>query len=145
MIIILGTVVENVSSIFIQIAIGLTFGIGWGLLLRYIPASDQKFGYVIGGRLALLLFGGFIAIFGGHALKYSGAGPLGCLISGFIANVSWRQQSGWGKKGRPVMNQTKIITNSIMISSMFKTYNCRILWLKYWPDCGFSLNPCFSA
>ncbi len=46
--------------------------------------------------MCLLLSGGIIAIFGGSALGYSGAGPFGCVILAFIANVSWRRQSGWG-------------------------------------------------
>jgi hypothetical protein len=50
----------------------------------------------------LLLSGGVIAIFGGKALGYSGAGPLACVILAFIANVSWRHSSGWGNSHQPV-------------------------------------------
>ena len=92
-----GSLLENVGAVPAQILIGILFGVIWGCLLRYLPSADQRQGHVIAARIVLLLCGGVVAIFGGHALNYSGAGPLGCLISGFIANISWRQQSGWGK------------------------------------------------
>jgi len=97
-----GNLLHNLSSIPIQIVVGVAFGFFWGLVLCFFPRADLRLGHLIGGRFCLLLSGGVIAIFGGKALGYSGAGPLACVILAFIANVSWRHSSGWGNLLQPV-------------------------------------------
>jgi len=92
------TLLATVGGIPVQLLVGSIFGLIWGGLVSVLPSIDQRLGHVTGGRFALLLLGGIVAIFGGRALNYPGAGPLACLTSGLVANTSWRQRSGWGKQ-----------------------------------------------
>ncbi|XP_055338293.1 sodium/hydrogen exchanger 9B2-like [Paramacrobiotus metropolitanus] len=71
----------------IQIAIGLTYGMLFGVLFWYFPheAHPRKADY----RFIILLTAGITAVFGGNAFGYAGAGPLACLVMAFMAGIHW--------------------------------------------------------
>jgi hypothetical protein len=45
-------------------------------------------------RTLLLGGGGLLLLFGSEAVGFAGAGPLGCVITAFVANWGWKDQ-GW--------------------------------------------------
>ncbi|XP_055336963.1 sodium/hydrogen exchanger 9B2-like isoform X1 [Paramacrobiotus metropolitanus] len=71
----------------IQIAIGVTYGTLVGLLVWYFPhdCHPRKADY----RFVILLTAGIVAVFGGNAFGYAGAGPLACLLMAFVAGIRW--------------------------------------------------------
>ena len=77
----------------IEVAMGLSFGIFWGILAQWIPNRNHK--YVVFFRFLILFSGGLIALFGAHLLHYDGAGGLATLIMAFVAGIRWRKE-GWG-------------------------------------------------
>ncbi|OQV23204.1 Mitochondrial sodium/hydrogen exchanger 9B2 [Hypsibius exemplaris] len=73
----------------IEIVIGVSYGLATGVLFWFFPHNGHpsKSAY----RFIILLGAGLTAVFGGNALKYSGAGPLATLIMAFIAGYEWRK------------------------------------------------------
>jgi hypothetical protein len=45
-------------------------------------------------RTLLLGGGGLLLLFGSEAVGFAGAGPLGCVVTAFVANWGWKAQ-GW--------------------------------------------------
>ncbi|GFG39584.1 hypothetical protein Cfor_01014 [Coptotermes formosanus] len=83
----------------IEVVVGLSFGIGWGILLMYIPHKDDL--WMVGERAFLIGGGGLLAVLGSSLVGYSGAGPLGCIVAAFVASYGWKLQ-GWSSSFNPV-------------------------------------------
>jgi len=84
----------------IEVAIGLSFGLGWGLLAQWLPSKDNpNHGFF---RWLILFGGGLIALYGAHLIHYDGAGGLAAIILAFVAAMQWRRE-GWGDHN-PVSN-----------------------------------------
>jgi NhaP-type Na+/H+ or K+/H+ antiporter len=77
----------------IEVAIGLSFGIGWGILAQWIPNQHHR--NMVFFRFLILFSGGLIALFGAHLIHYDGAGGLAAIIMAFVAGMRWRKE-GWG-------------------------------------------------
>ena len=77
----------------IEVIIGVSFGVLWGLLAQWIPNKDHH--HVAFFRWLVLLGGGIIALFGAHLIHYDGAGGLATIIMAFVAGMQWRKE-GWG-------------------------------------------------
>merc|ERR1712106_508094 len=77
----------------IEVIIGVSFGVLWGLLAQWIPNKDHH--HVAFFRWLVLLGGGIIALFGAHLIHYDGAGGLATIIMAFVAGMQWRK-AGWG-------------------------------------------------
>jgi uncharacterized membrane protein YphA (DoxX/SURF4 family) len=45
-------------------------------------------------RTLLLGGGGLLLLFGSEAVGFAGAGPLGCVVTAFVANWGWKAE-GW--------------------------------------------------
>lgn len=76
----------------IEVVIGVSFGVGWGLLAQWIPNQDHH--HVAFFRWLILTGGGLIALFGAHKIHYDGAGGLATIIMAFVASIEWRKE-GW--------------------------------------------------
>ena len=76
----------------IEVLIGVSFGLFWGILAQFIPDKDHK--HVGFFRWLILLGGGLIALFGAHMIHYDGAGGLATIIMAFVAGMKWRKD-GW--------------------------------------------------
>ena len=84
----------------IEVLLGLSFGIVWGLLAQWLPNKDhENVGFF---RWLILFCGGLIALYGAHLIQYDGAGGLAAIILAFIASMQWRRE-GWGDHN-PVSN-----------------------------------------
>ena len=77
----------------IEVLLGLSFGIFWGILAQWIPNRNHK--NMVFFRFLILFSGGLIALFGAHLIHYDGAGGLATIIMAFIAGMRWRKE-GWG-------------------------------------------------
>merc|ERR1719414_110898 len=77
----------------IEVIIGVSFGVFWGILAQWIPNKEHK--HVAFFRWLILLGGGLIALFGAHLIHYDGAGGLASIIMAFVAGMQWRRE-GWG-------------------------------------------------
>jgi len=77
----------------IEVIIGVSFGVFWGILAQWIPNKDHH--HVAFFRWLVLLGGGLIALFGAHLIHYDGAGGLATIIMAFVAGMQWRKE-GWG-------------------------------------------------
>jgi NhaP-type Na+/H+ or K+/H+ antiporter len=77
----------------IEVIIGVSFGVFWGLLAQWIPNKGHR--HVAFFRWLVLLGGGLIALFGAHLIHYDGAGGLATIIMAFVAGMQWRKE-GWG-------------------------------------------------
>merc|ERR1719422_71003 len=77
----------------IEVIIGVSFGVFWGILAQWIPNKDHH--HVAFFRWLILLGGGLIALFGAHLIHYDGAGGLATIIMAFVAGMEWRKE-GWG-------------------------------------------------
>jgi len=77
----------------IEVVIGVSFGIFWGILAQWIPNKEHH--HVAFFRWLVLLGGGLIALFGAHLIHYDGAGGLATIIMAFVAGMQWRKE-GWG-------------------------------------------------
>ena len=84
----------------IEVLIGLSFGIFWGILAQWLPNKDHP--HVAFFRWLILFGGGLIALYGAHLIHYDGAGGLAAIILAFIASMQWRRE-GWGDHN-PVSN-----------------------------------------
>ena len=64
-------------------------------------------------RTAILLFGGFLALFGSEheSIDLKGSGALAVLVMAFVAGVGWRNCSQWEQDN----DVTKILANAWMI------------------------------
>jgi len=77
----------------IEVIIGVSFGVFWGILAQWIPNKDHR--HVAFFRWLILFGGGLIALFGAHLIHYDGAGGLATIIMAFVASMQWRKE-GWG-------------------------------------------------
>ena len=75
--------------------IGVLGGIFWGIVCIMVP--NKKSQTVVPLRTAILILGGFIALFGSkHELVgLAGSGALAVLVMAFVAGVGWRRASHW--------------------------------------------------
>ena len=72
--------------------VGLLFGIGYGLVVAFLPSKDDdRFHFF---RLVFLFSGGLLAQFGSQRVDLPGAGALAVLVMAFVAGMGWRKQ-GW--------------------------------------------------
>ncbi|XP_022110706.1 sodium/hydrogen exchanger 9B2-like [Acanthaster planci] len=84
-----GDLVYNILRGPLELVVGVAFGCLAGVVLWYLPDRYQK-SFVM-RRTFLLFGGGLFVIFGSAAVKFSGAGPLGCLTMAFVAGYGWRK------------------------------------------------------
>lgn len=81
----------------LEVVLGLVFGIGFGLLLWYIPPKDFKKGSIVRNRLTLLLGLALFSFFASQRMEFYnspgfiGAGALGILCLAFVASVGWKR------------------------------------------------------
>ncbi|XP_069698459.1 sodium/hydrogen exchanger 9B2-like [Periplaneta americana] len=101
-----GNMVEQLVHGPIEVAIGLSFGIGWGILLIFIPHKDDK--WVVGVRTFLIGGGGLFAVLGSSLANYAGAGPLACIVAAFVACYGWKSQ-GWSSTFNPVADIYSVV------------------------------------
>ena len=78
----------------IEVALGLAFGLSWGLLARWLP--DRNHPHVTFFRWFIVFSGGLIALYGAHLLHYDGAGGLAAILLSLVASMQWRRE-GWGE------------------------------------------------
>ena len=78
----------------IEVALGLTFGISWGLMAQWLPDKDHP--HVNFFRWLILFAGGLIALYGAHLIHYDGAGGLAAILLSLVASMQWRRE-GWGE------------------------------------------------
>ncbi|KDR23967.1 Mitochondrial sodium/hydrogen exchanger NHA2 [Zootermopsis nevadensis] len=90
----------------IEVVIGLSFGIGWGILLMFIPHKDDV--WVVRERAFLIGGGGLFAVLGSSLVGYSGAGPLACIVAAFLACSGWKML-GWSSSFNPVADIYSVI------------------------------------
>lgn len=90
----------------IEMVIGLTFGIAWGLIASFVPHREDK--HVTAKRVIMVGFGGLCAVLGSEIIHYSGAGPLACIVAAFVACLSWKIQ-GWSTTYNPVADAFSVI------------------------------------
>uniref|UniRef100_A0A8D8SMU6 Sodium/hydrogen exchanger 9B1 n=1 Tax=Cacopsylla melanoneura TaxID=428564 RepID=A0A8D8SMU6_9HEMI len=83
----------------LELLIGVVWGLVMGLALACFPHREDK--YVVSKRSILL--GGVctLAVLGSQVIDKAGAGPLGCVITAFMAGVCWKMQ-GWSNDYNPV-------------------------------------------
>ncbi|XP_073987063.1 na[+]/H[+] hydrogen antiporter 1 isoform X2 [Rhodnius prolixus] len=89
----------------LSILIGLTFGVVWGILAKYVPEKEDPF--VVPLRILMLLGGGLIAVLGSELVGLGGAGPLGCIAAAFLSCYAWSKQ-GWDVEDNPVATAFEI-------------------------------------
>merc|ERR1712002_789899 len=77
----------------IEVCIGLSFVLFWGVLAQWLPNRNHK--NMVFSRFLILFSGGLIALFGAHLIHYDGAGGLATIIMAFVAGMRWRKE-GWG-------------------------------------------------
>lgn len=83
-----------------EVALGVAFGVGWGLLSSWIPHKEDKF--VVFKRVFMIGGGGLFSVLGSQMIGYTGAGPLSCIIASFVACLCWKWQ-GWSDSYNPVV------------------------------------------
>ena len=76
----------------IEVALGLSFGIFWGVIAQWIP--DKGHPHVAFFRWLVVFAGGLIALYGAHLIHYDGAGGLAAILLALIASMQWRKE-GW--------------------------------------------------
>lgn len=82
-----------------EIALGVVFGVVWGLISSWLPHKEDKF--VVFKRVFMIGGGGLFSVLGSQMIGYTGAGPLSCIISAFVACLCWKWQ-GWSDSFNPV-------------------------------------------
>ncbi|XP_063232226.1 sodium/hydrogen exchanger 9B2-like [Bacillus rossius redtenbacheri] len=85
----------------IRVIVGLTVGITWGLLLKYVPEMYDDYVHIL--RALLLGLGGTVMLLTSGEYGFEGAGPVACMMGAFIACHSWRRQ-GFSENHNPVAN-----------------------------------------
>ena len=78
----------------IEVALGLSFGISWGLMAQWLPDKDHP--HVNFFRWMIVFAGGLIALYGAHLIHYDGAGGLAAILLSLVASIQWRRE-GWGE------------------------------------------------
>ena len=78
----------------IEVIIGLSFGISWGLIAQWLP--DKNHPHVNFFRWLIVFAGGLIALYGAHLIHYDGAGGLAAILLSLVASMQWRRE-GWGE------------------------------------------------
>ncbi|KAF6215493.1 hypothetical protein GE061_010247 [Apolygus lucorum] len=94
-----GSIASQVSVGPIEMVMGLSVGILWGLFIAFVPHRDDA--YVTAKRTILLGAGSLGAVLGSEKIHYGGAGPLACITSAFVASFAWKNQ-GWSNSYHPV-------------------------------------------
>ena len=116
--------VENIETLFLSIyrsqgigtaikeaVVGVLGGIFWGLLCIVVPNKSSA--NLVLFRTAILILGGFLALFGSShdSIDLKGSGALAVLVMAFVAGVGWRKYSHWGQDN----SVTDILAKSWMI------------------------------
>ena len=104
-------VFEGIGKAIKEALAGIFGGIFWGLICIMVPNRNSK--NVVYLRTAILLFGGFLALFGSEheSIDLKGSGALAVLVMAFVAGVGWRNCSQWEQDN----DVTKILANAWMI------------------------------
>ena len=99
----------------IEVLIGLSFGISWGLLAQWIPDKDHP--HVAFFRWLIVFAGGLIALYGAHLIHYDGAGGLAAILLALVASMQWRKE-GWGEHNpvSEVFNKMWIILEPVIFA-----------------------------
>ena len=99
----------------IEVALGLSFGISWGLLAQWIPDKDHP--HVAFFRWLIVFAGGLIALYGAHLIHYDGAGGLAAILLALVASMQWRKE-GWGEHNpvSEVFNKMWIILEPVIFA-----------------------------
>ena len=87
--------IQGIGTAIKEALVGILGGVFWGLLCIVAPNKNSK--NVVLFRTAILLFGGFLALFGSkhQAIELPGSGALAVLVMAFVAGVGWRKYSKW--------------------------------------------------
>ncbi|RZF34445.1 hypothetical protein LSTR_LSTR016318, partial [Laodelphax striatellus] len=94
-----GDIAEQLIHGPIEILIGASSGILWGMLSAYFPHRLDNL--VVFKRSVMVGGGGLVAVLGSHLIGYAGAGPLACITASFTASLCWKMQ-GWSSSHNPV-------------------------------------------
>ena len=99
----------------IEVALGLSFGIFWGLLGQWLP--DQHHPQVAFFRWLVVFAGGLISLYGAHLLHYDGAGGLAAILLALVASMQWRRE-GWGEHNpvSEIFNRMWIILEPVIFA-----------------------------
>ena len=87
-----GSVIKKVFMPFVEVFVGLLYGIILGVIFWCIPNHKNKFA-LAEIRSILLMIGGISSYFGSILIEMHAAGALGVLALAFVASIGWRQQS----------------------------------------------------
>ena len=87
--------IQGIGTAIKEALVGILGGIFWGLLCIVTPNKSSN--NVVLFRTAILIFGGFLALFGSKhpAVGLPGSGALAVLVMAFVAGVGWRKVSRW--------------------------------------------------
>ena len=92
-------------------------GIFWGLLCIIAPNKHSK--NVVLFRATILIFGGFLALFGSKhpAVGLPGSGALAVLVMAFVAGVGWRKYSKWDQDNyvSEILGESWLIFQPILV------------------------------
>ncbi|KAK7603923.1 hypothetical protein V9T40_004196 [Parthenolecanium corni] len=83
----------------IEVLIGLLVGVLWGILAAWLPHPMDK--HVVAKRVFMIGGGGLFLVLASPLIGYDGMGPLACIVSAFVACISWKWQ-GWSPSYNPV-------------------------------------------
>ena len=99
----------------IEVALGLSFGISWGLMSQWLPDKDHP--HVAFFRWFIVFAGGLIALYGAHLVHYDGAGGLAAILLALVASMQWRKE-GWGEHNpvSDIFNKMWIILEPIIFA-----------------------------
>ena len=99
----------------IEVALGLSFGISWGLLAQWLPNKDHP--HVAFFRWLVVFAGGLIALYGAHLIHYDGAGGLAAILLSLVASMQWRKE-GWGEHNpvSDIFNKMWIILEPVIFA-----------------------------
>ena len=99
----------------IEVVIGLSFGISWGLMAQWLPDKDHP--HVNFFRWLILFAGGLIALYGAHLIHYDGAGGLAAILLSLVASMQWRRE-GWGEHNpvSDIFNKMWIILEPVIFA-----------------------------
>ncbi|XP_069678720.1 sodium/hydrogen exchanger 9B2-like [Periplaneta americana] len=101
-----GNLTEKILEGPLAVIFGVSFGLAWGFTIGLIPQHQDT--RVNSLRTLLVGVGGLLAMFGSIAIKYEGAGPLGCVVAAFTSRQVWRSK-GWVENDTPVGSNFEVL------------------------------------
>ncbi|KAF5304586.1 hypothetical protein FQA39_LY09637 [Lamprigera yunnana] len=104
----------------IVIAIGLAYGVIWGIVCRFLPHFKEV--HLTTLRTLMLGLGCVLSALGSDAIGYNGAGPLGCMVAAFVACLGWRKM-GW-------TNNNPVRENFVLLWKFFEPISFALIGVE---------------